>query len=306
MRYTEDQKRLITAARLGDLQEIQALVAQGYDVDCELKYGSSAVMIAASRGNEEVVVELLKAGSKANRRNRFGATALMEASDKGRVSTVRTLISYGAEVNLLHNNGTTVLMAATQRRDMKMIRVLLELGADPSIENFDGWSPRKWAMSDSNKSLMAIFGLTKNTDQQALNGTDAEEVKTDEVKVSTIQVANDPYWTAFMRAATSGDNGSVRRLAEEGVEINGQSPNGTTALIAAVKNGQETTVTELIELGADLNLSDGDGVTPLAWAARKGQMLIVNKLKAKGASDSENETLSVSAKAENAFQPGPK
>ena len=210
----------------------------------------------------------------------------MEASEKGHSTVVRLLVELGAEVNLPHNNGSTVLLAATQRREVKMIRLLLDLGANPDIENFDGWSARKWATSESNPALMAVFGPI--APKETSEGSQEREEEAQVVAPQRI-VMNDTFWTAFMRAASVGDRNTVRRFADEGVEINGQSPNGTTALIAAVKNGQKDTVLELIELGADLNIPDQEGLTALAWAAKKGEVLLVKTLKESGAQDEDQE-----------------
>jgi len=288
MKYTEEQKELITAARTGDLAGIRTLINAGFDIDCELKYGSSALMIAASRGHTELVDVLAAHGAKLNRRNRFGATALMEASEKGHHDVVRKLVALGAEINLPHNNGNTALLAATFRRDIKTIRVLLELGADPEVANFDGWNARRWAESEANPALMDVFGIKHEKEHQEGEKTNSEESELTPPASNGKSAANDAFWTAFMRAASSGDLTTVRRLADDGVEINGQSPNGTTALMAAVKNGHADTVFELLEMGADLNLTDGDGLSALAWAARRGQVMIVEALKGKGASETEN------------------
>ena len=88
----------------------------------------------------------------------------------------------------------------------------------------------------------------------------------------------DTFWTVFMRAASSGDIQTVRRLAADGIEVNGQSPNGTTALMAAVKNGHADVAFELIDLGADADLADSDGLTAIEWAKRKGQAVIIKGL----------------------------
>jgi ankyrin repeat protein len=82
-----------------------------------------------------------------------------------------------------------------------------------------------------------------------------------------------------MRAASAGDVETVRRLIDDGVEINGQSPNGTTALIAAVKNGQSTIACELVELGADLTICDQDGFNAIQWAQKKGLVPFIKALK---------------------------
>jgi ankyrin repeat protein len=95
--------------------------------------------------------------------------------------------------------------------------------------------------------------------------------------------AEGAFWTVFMRAAAAGDTDTVRRLALEGVEVNGQSPNGTTALIAAAKNGHAETAFELVELGADIAITDGDGISAIDWAKKKGQTLIVQGLEERSA-----------------------
>jgi ankyrin repeat protein len=292
IKYNDQQKELIEMARSGNETGLQALIATGFDVDCELKYGSSALMIAASRGNCGVVQMLLQAGAKVNRRNRFGVTALMEACEKGHHEVVRSLVALGADVNMPHNNGTTVLLAAAFRRDIKTIKILLELGADKEIENFDGWSAKRWAESEANPALLEVFGI-KPSEDPSKGSREATSPETPETgalnapKQTTIVTVNDTFWTAFMRAASAGDVATVKRLAEEGVEINGQSPNGTTALIAAAKNGQKEAVTELIELGADLTIVDSEGLSALDWASKKGQVLIAKTLQERVESQTE-------------------
>lgn len=285
MTYSEQQKRLIAAARSGDLEGIKSLIAEGFDVDCELKYGATALMLGAARGQEEVVKVLVAAGGKVNRRNRFGATPLLEASEKGHVNVVRLLVELGAEVNMPHNNGNTAVLAATIRRDRKTIKTLLELGADPELKNFDGWSARRWAEAESDQMIKALLGIKKGEPEQMLLQTTTSESMPISKVLKPAGGAPDAFWTVLMRAASSGDVETVRRLALDGVEINAQSPNGTTPLIAAVKNGQAETAFELIELGADLSLSDGEGMTAIEWAKKKGQVMLVQGLEERRSSD---------------------
>lgn len=289
VKYSDIQKQLIQYVRTDDVAGVKSLVADGFDTDCELKYGSSALMIAASRGFVDMIEVLAKAGAKMNRRNRFGVSALMEAVEKGKIDCIRKLVEFGAEINMPHNNGTTVLLAATMKRDVKTIKILLELGACKETANFDGWTPIKWATSESNQALIEVLtGKHSTEDHNGHSDDKKEEHHSDEPAATqtSIRVMNNTFWTAFMRAATSGDARAVRQLAEEeGVEVNGQSPNGTTALIAATKHGHPSTVFELIELGADLNLPDQDGLTALAWASKRGDVLLVQELKKRGATE---------------------
>lgn len=279
MTYTQEQKELIAAARGGDVEGIKAIIATGFNVDCELKYGSSALMLAAAKGHEEVVRVLGAAGAKVNRRNRFGATALLEATDKGHLGVLKLLVQLGAEINLPHNNGNTAIFVATTRRDRKTIKMLLELGADPELKNFDGWSARSWAEAESDLTIQALFGIRKADGDHMYHGPEGNKLESNEKqRAAPAAGASGAFWTVFMRAATSGDVDTVRRLVDEGIEVNAQSPNGTTALMAAVKNGQAATAFELIELGADLSLADEDGMTAIEWAKKTGQAIILKGL----------------------------
>ena len=283
IKYTEEQKELITAARVGDLPTVRGLAERGYPSDCELKYGSSALMIAASRGHDEIVRLLAAHGAKVNRRNRFGSSPLLEACDKGHPEVIRTLVELGADINMPHNNGSTVLLAAAVRRDVKVIRVLLELGADGEVKNFDGWSARSWVQSEANPALMEVFGIGRS-DSKSKVGVQNEQgdAAKSEDRGTSVLVVNDALWIALMRAASNGDVRAVRELAEGGVEVNGQSPNGTTAIIAATKNGRVDAVFELLDLGADPMLADADGMDALAWAQKRNHDQIVEGLKQRG------------------------
>lgn len=285
MVYTEQQKRLLAAVRSGDLAEIRQLVAEGMDIDCELKYSSSALILASARGHEEVARLLLAAGAKANRRNYFGLSPILEATERGFVDVVRLLVNSGADVNLRHNNGRTAILAATVKRDRKMIKTLIELGADPDLEDFEGWSAKRWAEGESDVGIQALFGL-KRGESEASNMNEQSGASFDEVSkpLQSGGVVEGTFWAMFMRAASAGDTDTVRRLVQDGVEIDGQSPNGTTALIAAVKNGHAETAFELIDLGADISLADNDGVSAIEWAKRKGGVILVKGLEERSVS----------------------
>jgi ankyrin repeat protein len=298
MTYTEYQKQLIAAARGGDLEGLERLIAAGQDVDCELKYGASAIMLAAGRGQVEIIRRLAAVGAKVNRRNRFGATPLLEACERGYLEAIQVLVDLGAEINLPHNNGNTALLAATMRRDRKVIKMLLELGADPEIKNFDGWTARSWAEAEADFTIQALFGIKKADHDMALRNHVPPKAEDDSRERRTAAVGHDTFWTVFMRAASAGDVETVRRLANDGIEVNGQSPNGTTALMAAVKNGHKETALELIELGADLGLADTEGMTAVEWARQKGQVMILKALEDHGqphVEDKELETERASA-----------
>lgn len=160
-----------------------------------------------------------------------------------------------------------------------MVKALLELGADPDLQNFDGWSAKRWAEAETDISIQAMFGIKKvEVETMNMRAPASSAVEQPSKPLQSGGAVEGAFWTVFMRAASTGDTETVRRLALDGVEVNGQSPNGTTALIAAVKNGHADTAFELIELGADIAMTDVDGISAIEWAKKKGQALIVQGL----------------------------
>ncbi len=284
VKYTDEQKELIAAARTGDRESLQRIIVSGYAIDCELKYGSSALTIAASRGQADAVKLLIEAGAKVNRRNQFGSSPLQEACDRGHQDVIKLLIELGADVNMPHNNGSTVLLLSAMKRDVKTVRLLLAMGADPDITNFEGWSARRWVKSEANTALLDVFGISR---EELAKASGKEPRDTQILEVEDLRfvpsAADGAFWTLFMRAAAMGDVVTLRRLVEDdGVEVNGQSPNGTTALMAAMKNGHLEAACELIDLGADITITDHEGLTACAWAAKKGQFDVLKALQDRG------------------------
>ncbi len=284
VKYTDEQKELIAAARTGDCDALRRIIASGFPIDCELKYGSSALTIAASRGQHEAVQLLVEAGAKVNRRNQFGSSPLQEACDRGHQDVIKLLIELGADVNMPHNNGSTVLLLSAMKRDIKTVRLLLAMGADPDLQNFEGWSARRWVKSEANRALLDVFGISRD-DLPTAAVKEAEVtqiVEVDDLRVIP-SAADGAFWAVFMRAASMGDVATLRRLVEDdGVEVNGQSPNGTTALMAAMKNGHVEAACKLIELGADLDIRDHEGLSAVAWATKKGQRELLKQLQDRG------------------------
>jgi hypothetical protein len=86
--------------------------------------------------------------------------------------------------------------------------------------------------------------------------------------------------TALLLASVMGHAGSVRALIDAGVDVNGRSARGCTALMWAAGSRQDTaeTVAVLLELGADVNAGTVDGRTALMDAALHGNTPVVRDL----------------------------
>jgi hypothetical protein len=77
---------------------------------------------------------------------------------------------------------------------------------------------------------------------------------------------------ALATAARQGDAAAVKRLLDEGLDVNTKFRYGTTALSYAADHGRLEVVRLLIARGADVNVKDTFyGATPLTWASSPAQ-----------------------------------
>ena len=91
---------LLKAAQSGNLTQVQALLAQGANIDAIDRDGTTALMFAAQQGYTEIVRHLLQAGANVNQKRKlYRLTALMLAAASKQVDVLQTLIAAGADVN---------------------------------------------------------------------------------------------------------------------------------------------------------------------------------------------------------------
>ena len=80
----------------------------------------------------------------------------------------------------------------------------------------------------------------------------------------------------LMLAVEAGDMGLVKKLVQEGIDVNMTSnTTNTTALYLAAQNGLFSIVQYLLQHGADANKFNNEGGTPLYIAAQNGHFSVV-------------------------------
>ncbi|KAH0562061.1 hypothetical protein GP486_003233 [Trichoglossum hirsutum] len=96
--------------------------------------------------------------------------------------------------------------------------------------------------------------------------------------------AKDRYgYTALHWTAMNGNEAVLKLLLEQGANADAKGENGETALHCAIKSEREALVKLLLEKGADVWAKDKIGRTALHWAAGHGNKLVVKLLLEKGA-----------------------
>jgi len=75
----------------------------------------------------------------------------------------------------------------------------------------------------------------------------------------------------------------LKRLVQNGFNVNAQAPNGNTPLLIAVQQRDLRKTRLLLDAGARINAADSQGYTPLMWAAIDDDPEMVQELLARGA-----------------------
>jgi uncharacterized protein len=185
---------LITAVKIGDIEVVNKLIANGADVNVRDERGATALIIASMNGHAEVVTALLKKkGVKINAKDSaYGMTALMWASDNGYAEIVKALLANkSVKVNVKCDyNDVTALMAASIHGYTEIVSALLARGANVNAKRNDGVTPLIFAAKNGHAEVVAAL-LAKGANVNAKDNVFG--------------------WTALMRAS-QGDHAEVVNL----------------------------------------------------------------------------------------------
>ncbi len=218
---------------------------------------------AVKKGDPEKVQELIDQGGKLINKERKTA-ALMTASKKGHLEVVKLLVEAGADVDAFDMNsyktretGWTPLMYAAHNYRLDVIDYFLEIGVDVDQPDFVGATPLMTVSYFKVKDVNKTFELI---DYLISHGAD-------------VNATSNNGSTALMAAANNGRLKVVKKLVEEGADVNARSSAyGDTALYRAVEKDYWEIVKFLIEEGADFDSGTDWKVTPLMYAAAAGSL----------------------------------
>ncbi|MBV9561818.1 MAG: ankyrin repeat domain-containing protein, partial [Bradyrhizobium sp.] len=110
----------------------------GASVDARDRLGARPLSHAARLGNIEIVDLLLARGAPINARNLPGATALYFAAERGHAAIAQRLIERGADVNLVGRSELSPVAAAAYGGHDTIVEMLLAHGADAQVVDATG------------------------------------------------------------------------------------------------------------------------------------------------------------------------
>lgn len=113
---------LMHAARLGDIEVLNALLLRGADAALMNADGNGALWFACFADSEPCVAALIKAAAPLDSQNVNGATALIYCASAGKTPMVRQLLDAGANTALMTLDDFTALELAGNQACLKMLK----------------------------------------------------------------------------------------------------------------------------------------------------------------------------------------
>jgi ankyrin repeat protein len=251
--------------------------------DFEMEHGgSTALLIAARRGDIETARLLLDAGASVNDANAAGASALVVSAHSNHEALAAFLLSRGADPDAA-GAGYTALHAAALRGNAPLVRTLLDRGADPDARVTHGSPVRRLSADHAIRHQMigvnalwiaARMGYPDIV--RALRERGAAVTLVPKDGTTALKAA-----MGFVRGLTENREGRygaptlehgheerltleiARMVLDAGIDVNATDSAGESALFDAARQRFDAVVALLASRGADVNLRNKRKQTPL-------------------------------------------
>jgi ankyrin repeat protein/predicted nicotinamide N-methyase len=146
------------ACRNGLCQMAQALAAGGSDVNAREDLESTALMIAAERGDLQLVSVLLKLKPQVDLVDVHGRSALYRACEGRHIDTVRALLAAGCDTNQRASNGTTALQRSVDNEFGDIVSLLIRERFPEAIhQSMDCLRAQAFTHGTDVESLLALL-----------------------------------------------------------------------------------------------------------------------------------------------------
>ncbi|WP_020406233.1 ankyrin repeat domain-containing protein [Hahella ganghwensis] len=145
------------AARVGDLELMEAFRSSGISLNLRNHKGYTPLMVAAYNGQEVMVDYLLQYGADACAEDKRGNTALMAAVFRGELRISKRLISADCNPDQTNKRGMTAAMFAALFGREDVLLELKKRGADLSKKDMSGSDAASLAAGQGNRDLSELI-----------------------------------------------------------------------------------------------------------------------------------------------------
>ena len=140
---------MIEAAAVGDLSQLQLLIARRVDVDACDSMGRTALHLACAEGHCHIVRFLIEHGSSLTIEDRFGNDPLQEAIRTGHKEVIEILSLAGANYSGVYKAALeSKLCGLAFAGNLKEMECLIHAGISPSCTDYLGNSPLHLAVQE--------------------------------------------------------------------------------------------------------------------------------------------------------------
>lgn len=174
------------------------------------------------------------------------------------LAVLEGILESGVTVNYRHPKGGTLAHFAAERGDERAIELLARRKFDLNAARDDGCTPLIIAVAKKNlEAAVALLACGARADSQSADGTTA------------LHLGIQTKWSASdsLRRIDGKWPGLLKKLVEEGADVNAKTKKGWTPLHAAAERGDEKLIEMLLEAGADIDpqvlRGKHAGMTPL-------------------------------------------
>jgi cytohesin len=262
---------LLIAARSGQKEIVELLLAHKADANERDKSANTALIAAAAQGHVDVVQILLASGADVNATNVVGWSALHAAVDN--IEVTKVLLAQKADVNARTTLGWTPLHYASQDGDEKVVRALVAGKADIDAKNLDGQTPLvvavAWGKSAVVKTLLEAGANVEIKDNNCRTPLLWASLNRNTEIVESLLKHGAHKESTVHFAVASGDIERVEGLLKDDPQLlSSKDDCGQTPLHYAARRGSRQLVELLLAKGAQINAQDSVGYTPLVWAIK--------------------------------------
>ncbi|EEP81292.1 predicted protein [Uncinocarpus reesii 1704] len=247
--FRDLDERLPQDLRQKHLSMIQLLIDSGVDLEYKEQYlGRTALLIAASWGDDEIIRLLIDSGANINAVCDSGNTLLYYAAGACSAKTIHFLVDMGLDINMPGGSRTPLHIAANKLNE-EATRALVERGAVVEPLNYDT-TPFMLAANREGSTPILKFLLNHGAN---INWTDSLGC------------------TPFHRATLAKDSSAILFLIDNGAKVDAKQHDGTTPLHNMLSQRDFKEKLQLTKLllkhGADVQAEKSTGSTPLHTAA---------------------------------------